>query len=145
MVSPAELIGQSASVEAPATIANLGAGYDCLGLAVDLSLRVELDVVRRDGGPPVVLAVEGEGEGELSTGRGNRFVEALEAGLRERRLERDAATAWRITMRNEIPLARGLGSSGAATVAGLLAAEALAGDLAGALANGEGAQGRGPS
>src|SRR5438046_1897136 len=120
------LIGRRVIVEVPGSIANLGAGDDCLGPAIDLSLRVELEVVRRNGGPAIELEVDGEGAGEISSGRGNRFVEAIEAGLRERHVEREAASAWRIRMRNEIPLARGLGSSGAAAVAGLLVAEALA-------------------
>jgi hypothetical protein len=41
----ASLVGRSASVDVPATIANLGAGYDCLGLAVDLPLRVTVAAV----------------------------------------------------------------------------------------------------
>ncbi|HLX34325.1 MAG TPA: homoserine kinase [Candidatus Limnocylindrales bacterium] len=122
-----DLVGRRVAVEVPATIANLGAGYDCLGLAVDLGLRADVEVVARDGGPAVQLEVTGEGVGEISTGRGNRLVEALEAGLRDRRVEPDPTVAWRIRMTNEIPLARGLGSSGAAAVAGLLAAEAFAG------------------
>jgi homoserine kinase len=126
-VSPARLVGRRVAVEVPATIANLGAGYDCLGLAVALSLRVEVEAVARDGGPPIELDVQGEGNGEISTGRTNRFLEALEAGLRRRRVEGLDDVAWRIRMTNEIPLARGLGSSGAAAVAGLLAADALAG------------------
>jgi homoserine kinase len=126
-VTGASLVGRRIVVEVPGSIANLGAGYDCLGLAVELSLRVELEVVARNGGAAVELAVEGEGAGEISSGRGNRLIEALEAGLRQRRLGQDGTIAWRITMRNEIPLARGLGSSGAATVAGLLIADALAG------------------
>lgn len=126
-MSPGSLLGRRVSVEVPATIANLGAGYDCLGLAVDLALRVELEAVERDGRSTVDLAVEGEGAGEISIGRGNRFLEALQAGLRERGADRPDEVAWRVRMRNQIPLARGLGSSGAAAVAGLLAAEALTG------------------
>ena len=124
---PTLTAGRHVVVEVPATIANLGAGFDCLGLAVDLALRVELEVVDGAAGKPVELTVEGEGDGDISTGRGNRFLEALDAGLREHRVDRPAGLGWRIRMRNEIPLARGLGSSGAAAVAGLLAADALAG------------------
>jgi len=126
MVTSRDLVGQQVRVEVPATIANLGAGYDCLGLAIDLSLRVELEVVAATPGRAVELDVVGEGAGEIPVGRGNRFLEALDAGLRERRIDR-TGIGWRIRMANEIPLARGLGSSGAATIAGLLAATALTG------------------
>lgn len=126
------LVGRRVVVEVPATIANLGAGYDCLGLAVDLELRVELEVFASGGGsePPVELEVVGDGVGEIATGRGNRFIEGLSAGLRDLRVERPSGIGWRIRMENHVPLARGLGSSGAAAVAGLLAAEALAGAAA---------------
>lgn len=125
MVTARDLVGQRVAVEVPATIANLGAGYDCLGLAIDLSLRVDLEVVPAGPGRVVELDVLGEGAGEISAGRGNRFLEALDAGLRERRVDR-VGMGWRIRMTNGIPLARGLGSSGAATIAGLLVANALA-------------------
>jgi homoserine kinase len=112
-------------VHAPASTANLGAGYDALALALDLIDRVEVRVVRRSG---LDLRVEGEGAGQLPGGRENRFVVALETGLRWALGEAPTDVGWRIRMRNEIPLRRGLGSSAAATVAGLVAANALAGD-----------------
>ena len=125
MVTTRDLVGRRVVVEVPATIANLGAGYDCLGLAVDLTLRVELEAVHAPGNMATQLEVRGEGAGEIEPDRGNRFVEALEAGLRTAGVEPTTGAAWRIRMTNEIPLARGLGSSGAATVAGLLAADAF--------------------
>ena len=79
-----DLVGRSASVEAPATIANLGAGYDCLGLAVDLPLRVTVEAVAPGADPSAIdLTVEGDCIGELPEDRSNRFVVALEAGLAE--------------------------------------------------------------
>jgi len=128
MVSAAELIGRSASVEAPATIANLGAGYDCLGLAVDLQLRVTVQVVSPFADPSSIdLAVHGDCVGELPEDRSNRFIVALEAGLRELGFDGFEAVGWKVEMTNPIPLERGLGSSAAATVAGLVAAGAMAG------------------
>lgn len=115
------------SVEAPATIANLGAGYDCLGLAVDLPLRVRVEARALEGGPDVELTVEGDCVGELPDDRSNRFVAALEAGLAELGVVGLERVGWTIHMSNPIPLERGLGSSAAATVAGLVAAGALAG------------------
>jgi homoserine kinase len=123
----APLIGRSASVEAPATIANLGAGYDCLGLAVELSLRVTVEAVEPGGDPSAIdLTVEGDCVGELQEDRSNRFVVALEAGLGELGFEGQEQVGWKVRMSNPIPLERGLGSSASATVAGLVAAGALA-------------------
>jgi homoserine kinase len=128
MVSAASLAGRSVGVEVPATIANLGAGYDCLGLAVDLVLEVSVEAFDRSGGgPEVELTVHGEGAGELPGDRSNRLVQALDAGLDAAGTEGAAGLGWRIEMTNPIPLERGLGSSAAGTVAGLVAAGALAG------------------
>ena len=63
----------------------------------------------------------------MSDDRENRFVRGLEAALVEGRGELPDGVGWRISMRNKIPLARGLGSSAAATVAGVVAANALMG------------------
>jgi homoserine kinase len=122
------LIGRSASVEAPATIANLGAGYDCLGLAVELPLRVRVEAVAAGGDPAAIaLTVEGDCVGELPEDRSNRFVVALEAGLAELGLDGFDRVGWKVWMSNPIPLERGLGSSAAATVAGIVAAGSFAG------------------
>ncbi len=122
----AELDGRRVTVEVPASSANLGAGYDCLGVALDLTNRVELEVRGWSRGE-IELTVDGEGSGELSDDRENRFVRGLEAALVEGRGELPDGVGWRISMRNKIPLARGLGSSAAATVAGVVAANALMG------------------
>jgi homoserine kinase len=108
-------------VEAPASSANLGPGFDSLALALDLHLRVK--VTPLDHGSEQIV-VEGEGADEIGLDAGNRFLIGLERGLQALGAE---PPVMRIDMRNEIPLARGLGSSAAASVAGLLAAEALAG------------------
>ena len=122
----ASLLGRQVTVEAPATIANLGAGYDTLGLAVDLVLRVTIEARAASvGTPDVELVVNGEGVGELPADRSNRLVVALEAGLVELGGDGIDRLAWRIEMDNPIPLERGLGSSAAATVAGLVAAWGL--------------------
>ena len=128
MVSASVLIGRTVDVEAPATIANLGAGYDCLGLAIDLPLRVTVEVIAPTGEPSAIdLTVDGDRIGELPEDRSNRFIVALEAGLAELGVDGLEGLGWRVKMSNPIPLARGLGSSAAATVAGLVAAWGLAG------------------
>ena len=124
----ASLIGRSASVEAPATIANLGAGYDCLGLAVDLQLLVSVEVVGAPADPSSIdLTVHGDCVGELPEDRSNRFIVALEAGLGELGFDGLDRIGWKVEMTNPIPLERGLGSSAAATVAGLVAAGSIGG------------------
>ena len=124
----AELDGRRVAVEVPATTANLGAGYDCLGMALALTNRVGLEVRTWSRGG-IELSVEGEGAGELPADGRNRFVLGVEAAIREARGEVPDGASWRIEMVNRIPLARGLGSSAAATVGGLLAANALLGDV----------------
>jgi len=116
---------QSVTVEAPASSANLGPGFDALALALDLWLRVTLTPLEAGAES---LSVDGEGKDEIGMDAGNRFLIGLEHGMEEFGLE---PPVMRIKMRNDIPLARGLGSSAAASVAGLLAAQALAGEQLG--------------
>lgn len=120
----AELDGRRVTVEVPASSANLGAGYDCLGVALALINRVEVEVRGWSRGK-IDLAVDGEGGDELSDDRDNRFVRGLEAAMGAARGELPEGVGWRIEMHNGIPLSRGLGSSAAATVAGVVAANAL--------------------
>jgi homoserine kinase len=120
------LAGRRVVVEVPATIANLGAGYDCLGIAVGLALHVTVEVGGA-GAYRTQVVLEGEGIGEISSGRGNRVLEGLEDGFGAGRIDPSRIGTVTVTMRNEIPLARGLGSSGAATIAGLIAGDVLAG------------------
>jgi len=127
------LVGRRVVVEVPATSANLGAGYDCLGLALDITNEVEVEVLddaelAGDGvGSHVELAVEGEGAGELRGDRSNRFVAGMEAAFGPAEFELPPRSRWRLAMRNRIPLSRGLGSSASATIGGLIAANALLG------------------
>jgi homoserine kinase len=123
----AELDGTRITVEVPASSANLGAGYDCLGLALALTNRIELEVLAGRHGA-IELTVDGEGRGDLTGDHDNRFVCGLEAALRAARGDLSPTIGWRISMHNQIPLSRGLGSSAAATVAGVVAGNALAGD-----------------
>ena len=106
-------------VKAPATTANMGPGYDCLGMALDVWNTLEVECFP-DGEPSV--AIIGEGAGELGTGRDNLVYKAMEF------LFRDAGEDMpvvRINCDNRIPLARGMGSSAAAIAGGLVAANSL--------------------
>jgi len=119
------VLGRRLVVEAPASTANLGAGYDCLGLALELCNRVEVEAVEGDGA--IELATTGEGAGELGPERSNRFVMGLEAAIEAQLGPRPPDVGWRISARNQIPLSRGLGSSSAAAVGGVWAGNALGG------------------
>jgi homoserine kinase len=123
----AELDGRRVTVEVPGSSANLGAGYDCLAVALGLTNRVEVEVRGWSRGE-IELSIQGEGEDELTADRENRCVQGIEAALREARGEIPEGVGWRIEMHNEVPLSRGLGSSAAATVAGLVAGNALLGE-----------------
>ncbi len=104
-------------VEVPATVANLGPGFDCFGLAVGLTNTCTVDTRVEPG-----VVVEGEGAGELPEDGSNLVVRAMAMLAVEtgRRLP-----SFELRCRNEIPLARGLGSSASALVAGLVLADRL--------------------
>jgi len=106
-------------VKAPATTANMGPGYDCLGMALDVWNTIEVEVL--DRGEPVV-EVTGEGAGELGTGRDNLVYRSMEFLFQDAGQEMPLV---RIRCDNAIPLARGMGSSAAAIAGGLVAANAI--------------------
>lgn len=106
-------------VGAPATVANLGPGFDALGLAVDLWNEVEADI---DAAPAVT--VEGEGAGELPEDASNLVFRAMAWLARE---AGGSLPPFALRCRNRIPLERGLGSSAAAVVCGLVLADRLLG------------------
>ncbi|MEV8517231.1 homoserine kinase [Dactylosporangium sp. NPDC051484] len=108
-------------VRVPATSANLGPGFDALGLALTLYDEVEARV--STGG--VNVEVTGEGAGELPGDESHLVVRAMRRAF-DRLGEHPAGLALRC--RNRIPQARGLGSSSAAIVAGIVLARALVQD-----------------
>ncbi|NAS24188.1 homoserine kinase [Herbidospora sp. NEAU-GS84] len=114
-------------VRTPATSANLGPGFDTLGLALDLHDEVTASI----GGHPTAVEVEGEGAGEVDTGEGHLIVRTMRRTFDEIGVAQPEGI--RLTCVNRIPHARGLGSSSAAIVAGILAARALAERLSGAV------------
>jgi homoserine kinase len=101
--------GRRRLVRVPASSANLGPGYDVLAAALQLTLEVEVEETGE-------FSVEAEGL-DIPLDRSNLIVEAFET------LKPADGFAFRIE--SEIPLARGLGSSAAAIVAGLVAADHL--------------------
>ncbi|QIS09401.1 MULTISPECIES: homoserine kinase [Nocardia] len=103
----------------PASTANLGPGFDSLGMA--LGLYDEIEVRTTDSG--LTVRVEGEGADDVPWGPSHLVVRAIERGL-------EAAGVWAdgldVVCRNAIPHSRGLGSSASAVVGGLAAGCALA-------------------
>jgi homoserine kinase len=122
MVRP--LIGQGVLVEVPATTANLGPGFDCLGAALELNNRFELRVIE-GGGERFDLIIEGSEGAHLRGGPDNLMYRSAQRVWREAGLEPVALEA-RVQL--AVPPARGLGSSATAIVAGLIGANALVGE-----------------
>ncbi|MEV4353885.1 homoserine kinase [Nonomuraea sp. NPDC003707] len=112
---------RTVEIRVPATSANLGPGFDALGLALSLYDDVEAALTDEAG---VRVTVEGEGAGELDLGEGHLVVKAMRATFD--RMGITQPSGIRLHCRNRIPHARGLGSSSAALCAGILAARALA-------------------
>jgi homoserine kinase len=110
-------------VRVPATTANLGAGFDVLGLA--LTLYNEVLLTARASGPALTIVNEGEGTGTLPTDRRHLVFQAVARAFKANRRPLPASLELRLL--NRIPLARGLGSSSAAIVGGLVAGNAAAG------------------
>ncbi len=107
----------SVTVRVPATTANLGPGFDVLGLALGLWNEVHVRAA-----PSLHITVEGEGKDTLPCDERNLVYQAMIAFAREAGCELPPVA---LTLRNRIPLQSGLGSSAAAIVGGLLAATAL--------------------
>ena len=106
------------TVEVPATSANLGPGFDCLGLALDLHDTLTGEAVESG----LVVEVEGEGSDSLPRDERHLVVRAMSAAFAAARVE---LPGLRPRCRNAIPQSRGLGSSSAAIVGGLALARAL--------------------
>jgi homoserine kinase len=105
-------------VSVPATSANLGPGFDSLGLALDL--RDELEAELTGGG--LEVEVSGAGAGEVPLSEEHLVVRSMRTAFEALGSQ---PAGLRLTCRNAVPHARGLGSSSAAIVGGLVLARAL--------------------
>jgi homoserine kinase len=108
-------------VRVPATSANLGPGFDALGLALTLHDVVEAQIIP-DG---ISIEVSGAGEDSAAAGEGHLVIRAMRAAFA---MLGGQPPGIGLRCVNAIPQGYGLGSSAGAIVAGLLAARALAGD-----------------
>ncbi|MCH7677057.1 homoserine kinase [candidate division KSB1 bacterium] len=108
-------------VKVPASTSNLGSGFDTFGLALQLYLTVEIDTI------PMGLQIfnSGEGSSEIANDENNLVFKAVEKLFQTMG---NKLPGLKIKTNNEIPLQRGLGSSAAAIIAGLICASELAGE-----------------
>ncbi len=107
-------------VRVPATTANLGPGFDTLGMALKLYDEISIE---KDTSLKITIT----GEGEATIPRGPENI-AYRAALSVFQKAGYPETAFRIRMYNKIPVARGLGSSAAALVGGLIGANTILGN-----------------
>ncbi len=117
----AGLTGEPVAVRVPATSANLGPGFDSLGLALSLYDEVDVEVLDELSGPPQIT-VEGEGADAVPLDETHLVHRALCAGFQAIGM---TPPRVRLHCRNGVPHGRGLGSSSAAIVSGLWAAREL--------------------
>jgi homoserine kinase len=117
-------IGQGVVVDVPATTANIGPGFDCLGAALDLGNRFELRVIEGSG-ERFDLIIQGSEGSHLRGGPDNLVYRSAQRVWREAGEEPVALEAKVLLA---VPPARGLGSSATAIVAGLIGANALVGE-----------------
>jgi len=108
-------------VQAPATSANLGPGFDCLGLALELRDRVTFTPAHTTS-----VTVTGEGQGEVSLGPEHLVLASFREAFAECGM---AVPDVAVHCENHIPHGRGLGSSSAAIVTGLVGARAMGAEL----------------
>ena len=112
-------VGRRVKVSVPATTANLGPGFDTLGMA--LTIGDEL-VVTATKGSGITVDVHGVGAGEVATDETNLIARSLAHAFASKNI---AVPGLHLEAHNVIPHGRGLGSSGAAIVAGVMAAKGL--------------------
>ena len=103
-------------IRIPATTANIGPGFDAFGMALGFYNYVAVSKAER-----LALDIQGEGAGVLSYNRNNLLVQAAQA-VYDRAGAGEAKLVF--TLINQIPISRGLGSSSAAIIGGIVAANA---------------------
>ena len=113
-------MGLKFKVKVPGTSANIGVGYDCLGVALDYFLELEVEESNKieflENGKPFSIPIED-----------NLIFEAIK--YTEKHLVKNIPSYKVNIVRNDIPISRGLGSSSSAIVAGILIANKFAGDV----------------
>ncbi|MBD0854732.1 homoserine kinase [Corynebacterium striatum] len=113
-------VGTKAIVTVPASSANLGPGFDTLGIALSLYDTVEVEVTNSG----LEVEIFGEGAEDLPRDGSHLVVKAIRSALNVADV---SAPGLRVVCNNNIPQSRGLGSSASAAVAGVAAGNGLAG------------------
>lgn len=107
----------------PATSANIGSGFDSVGLALDL--YNEIHIYENENSKKIEFQIIGEGEKEISKDN-NMILDAMK--LVYKKLKEKTEKGYIIKCVNRIPLSRGLGSSSAAIIGGLISANYILGN-----------------
>jgi len=109
-------------IRVPATTANLGPGFDCLGLALKLYLNLEIEEIEKG----LVIEYQGEGAEKFSAKKKEDILiwRSAELVLKKIGLEK-FRKGLRIKAFNQIPITRGLGSSASAIIGGIVGAAKL--------------------
>jgi len=108
-------------VQVPATTANMGPGFDCLGMALQLYNTVEMSFAQAG----LFIEIQGEGGSEIPRDEKNMVYLAAQ---RVFKLSGQESAGLKIKLTNSIPVSRGLGSSTAAIIGGMIAANILSGN-----------------
>jgi homoserine kinase len=109
------------TLRVPGSTANLGPGFDALGMALSIYNCLTITTQKEPG---IAITVKGEGEGVLATDDNNLFYQAA---LHTAKKANKPLPGLHVDMQNDVPLSRGLGSSSTAIVAGVVAANHLLG------------------
>jgi len=113
------IVGRTVTVKVPATTANLGPGFDTLGMSLAVYDELQVTAVAEPG---AVVEVHGVGEGEVPTDETNLVVRSIAHTFAAVGQELPGLS---LVANNTIPHGRGMGSSGAAIVSGIMAAKGL--------------------
>ena len=107
-------------IRVPATTANLGPGFDCLGLALKLYLNLEIEEIEEG----LVIEYQGEGAERFSVKKNTLIGKSVELVLKKIGQDK-SKKGLKIKVFNQIPITRGLGSSAAAIIGGIVGAARL--------------------
>ena len=107
----------------PCSSANIGPGFDVIGLALSIWLEIRVDIAQSEKSEAVLncmITYEGEGADEVPLSADNNLITRTALYVLRCHGQRSFPAETRVHIKNPIPLGRGLGSSGAAVVAGVV-------------------------
>lgn len=110
------------SIKIPASTANMGPGFDSLGMALSLYNEIEFEIIESG----LEIIIDDEPDMPIALNENNLIYKAIEAGLE---VTGEAMPGLRIRQINRIPQTRGLGSSSACIVGGIIVANIISGGV----------------